>query len=68
MAALVPCLPITSITDGHRNAIRDSPGYHPFTNRKVTPAGTDLAVYLAASLQHEGTEGGYPAKQPKNNV
>jgi hypothetical protein len=68
MATLVLSLSFTSDSDVDNHTIYDSPDDHPFTYRKVTPADTCLAVYLATSLQHEGIERGYPAKQPKNNV
>ena len=68
MATLVPSLSFASDSDVDNHTICDNPDDHPFTYRKVTTADTDLAIYLATSLQYEGTERGYPAKQPKNNV
>ena len=62
MATLVPSLPLSSDTNGHRHTIRHYIGNHSYTNRKVAPVNLSRAICLAASLQYEGVKGGYPAK------
>jgi hypothetical protein len=50
MATLVLGLPVASGSNVDSYTIYDSPGYHPFTYRKITPTDNDLAIYLEASL------------------